>query len=143
MNKLSDVLIKSYNNHNYLYINWRGYGRDLFDMLSSIDGLLKILISIEEYEILTCANLTVQERRIKMKEDNSFYLPLSAEATDLLLVDMLKHSYKEHNYCRYDEGKEYLDSNDELLDSILGVLSWYMPHSEYEEFVKNNPKATP
>lgn len=69
-------------------------------------------------------------------------LSVSEDTADDILVELLKQSYKDFNHKRFDEGRVYLDSNDELIEAILMVLSWYMIPSDYEEFVKNNPKAS-
>lgn len=73
-----------------------------------------------------------------MKELN-VKLNLDEDTIDALLVDILKHNYHQLNHPRYDEGGVYLDSNDEILNHILGVLSWFMIPDEYETFKSQNP----
>lgn len=71
-----------------------------------------------------------------------FKLLLTDESRDQLIIDLLKSSYLKNNYPRYDEGGESIDGHVELLDAILKVLEWYMPHAEYVEFVAKNPEVS-
>ena len=67
-------------------------------------------------------------------------ITLNVEDCDEVVVDELKDSYRINNrFDKVDCSDDVLEPDYELLKAILTVLEYYMPHEDYEEWVKMNP----
>lgn len=67
-------------------------------------------------------------------------ITLRVEDCDQVVIDDLKDSYHRNNqFDKVDCSNDVLEPDYELLKSILTVLAYYMPHEDYEEWVKINP----
>jgi len=67
-------------------------------------------------------------------------ITLRVEDCDQVVIDDLKDSYHRNNrFDKVDCSNDVLEPDFELLKAILTVLAYYMPHEDYEEWVKMNP----
>lgn len=58
------------------------------------------------------------------------------EQIDKIVVDDLKLAINLNLAPRRDEGGEFLDIDEDLVDAIMTVLSYYMTASEFTEYEK-------
>jgi len=67
-------------------------------------------------------------------------ITLRVEDCDQVVIDDLMDSYHRNNrFDKVDCSNDVLEPDFELLKAILTVLAYYMPHEDYEEWVKMNP----
>ena len=67
-------------------------------------------------------------------------ITLRVEDCDQVVIDELKDAYRMNNrFDKVDCSDDVLEPDYELLKAILTVLEYYMPHEDYEEWVKMNP----
>ena len=67
-------------------------------------------------------------------------ITLRVEDCDGIVIDALKDAYRMNNrFDKVDCSNDVLEPDFELLKAILTVLAYYMPHEDYEEWVKMNP----
>jgi len=67
-------------------------------------------------------------------------ITLRVEDCEQIVIDDLMDSYHRNNrFDKVDCSNEVLEPDYELLKAILTVLAYYMPHKDYEEWVKINP----
>ena len=67
-------------------------------------------------------------------------ITLRVEDCDQVVIDDLMDSYHRNNrFDKVDLSNDVLEPDYELLKAIQTVLAYYMPHEDYEEWVKMNP----
>jgi len=67
-------------------------------------------------------------------------ITLRVEDCEQIVIDDLMDSYHRNNrFDKVDCSNDVLEPDFELLKAILTVLAYYMPHEDYEEWVKMNP----
>ena len=67
-------------------------------------------------------------------------ITLRVEDCDQVVIDELKDAYHMNNrFDKVDCSNDVLEPDYELLKAILTVLTYYMPHEDYEEWVEINP----
>jgi len=67
-------------------------------------------------------------------------ITLRVEDCEQIVIDDLMDSYHRNNrFDKVDCSNDVLEPDYELLKAILTVLAYYMPHKDYEEWVKINP----
>ena len=67
-------------------------------------------------------------------------ITLRVEDVDQVVIDDLEDAYYRNNqFDKVDCSDDVLEPDYELLKAIQTVLAYYMPHEDYEEWVKMNP----